>query len=234
MKSLLFIVIGFISSNHCLASRVKKIPVNNDQIVTVNTAIGVATIVQVPDRPNSVVVGDQEGFRVEYLDQAITIKPLRHGAKSNLYIYTDWRRYNVQLITGSESSADYVVYLENPKLKINSTAWMSFKNHLNSENLKLNVNRLGKAKGGFLFIEFEFVSNDKVKMNPEWIWLTQNEKTVPINNLILSSLEVSPQQGVKGMIQLLENEINTAVPFRIEVRRKRISYLTIPKVNSWK
>jgi hypothetical protein len=56
-------------------------------------------------------------LRVEYLDQAITIKPLSHGSKSNLYIYTDWKRFNVELVSGAESVADYVVYLDNPKAK---------------------------------------------------------------------------------------------------------------------
>ena len=44
--------------------RVRHISVANDQIITVKTAIGIATIIQVPDRPNSIVVGDQESFKV--------------------------------------------------------------------------------------------------------------------------------------------------------------------------
>lgn len=88
--------------------KVRKVEVKTDQIVTVRTAIGIATIIQVPDRPNSIVVGDQAAFKVEYLDQAITIKPLHGGAKSNLYIYTDYRRFNVQLVTSTEAAADYV------------------------------------------------------------------------------------------------------------------------------
>src|SRR5690606_17824343 len=95
------------------SGRVRKVEVKPDQIVTVRTAIGIATIIQVPERPNSIVVGDQSAFKVEYLDQAITIKPLHGSAKSNLYIYTDYRRFNVQLVTTSEPAADYVVYLEN-------------------------------------------------------------------------------------------------------------------------
>jgi hypothetical protein len=41
------------------SSRVKKVEVQKDQIVHVNTAMGIATIIQVPDRPNSVVVGEK-------------------------------------------------------------------------------------------------------------------------------------------------------------------------------
>jgi hypothetical protein len=117
-------------------TKIRRVIVSGDQIVTVKTALGIATIIQVPDRPNSVVVGDQDAFKVEYLDQAVTIKPLQPGAKTNIYIYTDWKRYNVELVSGSESVSDYVVYLENPKEKIvvnstpinnNTINWSEFK-----------------------------------------------------------------------------------------------------------
>jgi hypothetical protein len=42
--------------------RVRRVAVQGDQIVTVKTSLGIATIIQVPDRPNSVVVGDQDSF----------------------------------------------------------------------------------------------------------------------------------------------------------------------------
>lgn len=138
-------VIGF------AGERVRHVECLIDQIVTVRTALGIATIIQVPDRPNSVVVGDQDKFKVEYLDQAITIKPLQGGAKSNLYIYTDYRRYNVQLATGSESAVDYVVYLENQKLKSkeksSSLTWMTFVRSSKNEELIFETKRLGRASG---------------------------------------------------------------------------------------
>src|SRR3990167_893132 len=111
-----FLFMLFVTLESNAGERVRRVPVQGDQIVTVRTSLGIATIIQVPDRPNSVVCGDQDAFKVEYLDQAITIKPISRGAKSNLYIYTDWKRYNVELVSGSEVAANYVVYLDNPKL----------------------------------------------------------------------------------------------------------------------
>ena len=94
-KKLLFIMLALNMTPSHAGQRVRHVAVQGDEIITVRTSIGIATIIQVPDRPNSVVVGDQESFKVEYLDQAITIKPLSQGVKSNLYVYTDWKRYNV-------------------------------------------------------------------------------------------------------------------------------------------
>lgn len=62
MNPILWILLMTLSIPSFAFGRVRKIEVKSDQIITVRTAIGVATIIQVPDRPNSIVVGDQAGF----------------------------------------------------------------------------------------------------------------------------------------------------------------------------
>ena len=145
--------------------RVRRVQVQNDQIVQVKTAIGIATIIQVPDRPNSIVVGDQSAFKVEYLDQAITIKPIQSGAKSNLYIYTDYRRFNVQLVSGAQVAADYVVYLEQPKEKIknNPLTWRPAKNFLKNDSLIFETLRTARTRDGILLVEFKVTSQKSEK-----------------------------------------------------------------------
>jgi hypothetical protein len=219
-------------------SRVRRVATKGDQIVTVRTAIGVATIIQVPDRPNSVVVGDQESFRVEYLDQAITIKPLRYGARSNLYVYTDWRRFNVQLVTGDEPHADYVVYLDQPKEKFKITkpslTWTAFKARFTNSAISFDVKRIGRTNDGVLIIEFLLRGVKRETVRPEWFWLTQGGRTKPIHNLFLSRLSVEPGDPVQGMMQVLKSDIDHNEPLRVEMRRSKLSYLTLPKVASWK
>lgn len=234
----LFIIFFWLHFSSVLfaSDKVRRVEIYNDQIVTVKTAIGIATIIQVPDRPNSIVVGDQNAFKVEYLDQAITIKPIIPSAKSNLYIYTDYRRFNVQLVTSSEGTADYVVYLENPKEKYekNASTWMEFRNHLSNEALSLSTKRLAKLKDGFLLIEFDVTSKKREKLKADWIWLTQNGITRPIHNLVLSGQDLGPSKYVQGVMQISRMDILETTPLRIELRRSKTSYLTIPKVTSWK
>ena len=243
MKTKLLILLTFciLTWNSNATQRVRRVPVQGDQIVTVRTSVGIATIIQVPDRPNSVVVGDQDAFKVEYLDQAITIKPLSGGAKSNLYIYTNWKRYNVELVSGQEVVADYVVYLDNPKEKESTRSnsetgikWTDFKNTLRNDSLQLNVKRVGRAKDGVLLVEFSISSKKKEVFKPEWLWLTQEGETRPIHNLFLSALETSPQKGISGVLQMREADLNTSEPVRLELRKAKVSYLTIQKVNLWK
>jgi hypothetical protein len=216
--------------------KVRKVEVKTDQIVTVKTAVGIATIIQVPERPTSLVVGDQSGFKVEYLDQAITIKPVYGGARSNLYIYTDFRRFNVQLITTNESSADYVVYLENPKQKVESKliSWMKFRNHQKNDGIFLETKRLAKTKDGILSVEFEITSDTNEIFKPEWIWLTQSGKTRSIHNLAFSGQSLNKGERIQGIMQILRSDISDIEPLKFELRRKKNSYLSLPKVTSWK
>lgn len=240
MFSLFFGILLFVFpvAGDASPQKVRRVSVAQDHIEVVRTAIGIATIIQVPDRPNSVVVGDQNAFKVEYLDQAITIKPLHGSAKSNLYIYTDWRRYNVQLVTGPEAKADYVVYLENPqelsKPAKTSLTWKKIKRSLSNESLLLEVKRVGRSRDSMLLIDFILQSKKSEPVQAESFWLTQNGVTKPIQLLYLSAMTVEPGKPVSGMMQVFRSDISESEPLRLEVRRKKTSFLNLPKVTSWK
>lgn len=232
--TLVVLSIIFFYSKICLA-KVRTVEVASDQVVTVRTSLGIATIIQVPDRPNSVVVGDQDSFKVEYLDQAITIKPLTMGARSNLYVYTDWKRYNVELVSGPQSQADYVVYLASPQTKKSSEnpiQWRKFRNSLKNENIFLQVVRIGRFRKDLLLVEFTLSTSSTVKISPEWFWATQNGGSIPIQNLVFSGLDVSPKKTVKGLLQIKFQELSDG-PLRLEVRRKKLSFLTLPGKYLW-
>lgn len=220
------------------SSRVKKVPVETDQIVPVNTAMGIATIIQVPDRPNSVVVGDQDAFKVEYLDLAITIKPVTPHGKSNLYIYTDYRRFNVALSTGPESVADYVVYLQGPENKDNdkpvhnqgtNISWKRISKSFRNDTMSFEVERIGTTRSGVIIIEFAITSSKDLQVNPAWLWVTQGGVTRPIQNLFLSDAKLVLGGKIQGSIQLLKSDLNSDEPMRVEIRRQKTTYLTLRK-----
>ena len=248
MQILNTLFVGLFAFNAAFAegARVKKIELGADQIAEVKTALGIATIIQAPDIPNSVVVGDSESFKVEYLDQAITIKPLHSGAKSNLYIYTDYRRYNVQLVAVAQSEANYIVYLEPAKtLKnkekpirsvepyLSGIKWWRLINGLKNNELNLVIKRVGLSDNGVALIEFKITSTTPTKIIPDSISLKQNGKIVTIHNLFLSRLDVSPSTPITGTIEILKSELKLNSAIRFEFKGKRTSYLTIQEVLSW-
>jgi hypothetical protein len=229
--SLCFIVLAFATAK----ADVRHVEAKKDQIIAVKTAVGIATIIQVPDRPTSVVIGDQSAFKVEYLDRAITIKPLIPNARTNLYIYTDWQRYNIKLVPTDKNQADFVVYLQPKTIKQESFSirWKDFKNHLKSNDLRVDVLKLGSTKNGLYLIEFDIQSLKKESFKPEWIWLTQNGRTIPIHKLALNELKLKPDKKVSGLIITKKEDMYTHSPIRFEIRRDKTSYLTIMEPRRW-
>lgn len=110
-----FFICSFLISITLFAAsdrRIKHVKAVTDQIIPVKTAVGVATLIQLQEHPNSAIIGDQDSFKVEFLDKGITLKPLHHHARSNLYLYTETQRFNLLLTTGPATQADFVVSLE--------------------------------------------------------------------------------------------------------------------------
>jgi hypothetical protein len=231
-----FAILFFFLASNADASRVRTVEVDADQIVTIKTAIGVATIIQVPDRPTSLVAGDSEAFKIEYLDQAITVKPLRSNAKSNLYIYTDWKRFNVQLVTSQESAADYIVYLKSRSKKVPTSdviSWRSVDLNSHGDDLNLRIKRIGSLKSEYVFIEFQ-LSGKHGDVDPKWFWLTQKGKSRPVHRLALSSLSLNQDGHLDGLLQIRLKDISKSDGVAIEIRRKKTSTLNIPKEILWK
>jgi hypothetical protein len=220
--------------NNAWGAKVRHVEVTKDEIVQVRTSIGIATIIQVPDRPNSVVVGDQDSFKVEYLDQAITIKPLVSGARSNLYVYTDYRRFNIELITGPQAVSDYVVYLKQPKVKKpDAVQWKKYSNSLTNDTLRLSIKRIGTLQKEICLVEFELTSKSHLTFKPDWLWLSQGGEIRPIHNLVFSSLEIRPGQKVSGLLQIRKIDLLASENLKLELRRTKTTFLTLPKVDSW-
>lgn len=227
-------------------SRVRKLELQSDQIAQVKTALGIATIIQVPDVPNSVVVGDSEAFKVEYLDRAITIKPLHSGAKSNLYIYTDYRRYNVQLVSVAQAEANFIVYLEPARSfqkkekpirviepHLSGIRWWRISGALKNDELQLEIKRVGLSSNDVVLFEFLITSQKANEINPSSLALKQNGSLVTIHNLFLSNLKIDSKKSVNGTIEVMKSDLKLNSTIRFEMKRKRSSYLTIQEVTSW-
>jgi hypothetical protein len=235
MKYWLILFISLSLPSLANAERVRKVKMKRDQIVQVKTALGVATIIQVADQPTSLVVGDNEAFKVEFLEQAITIKPLHRNAKSNLYIYTEYRRFDVQLVTVSEGSADYVVYLENvvSPLKLKPVVeWKKSELKFKNGDLSIAVKRLGQSDLS-LFVELEFSSASAFEVDPASLWVLQSKTTVPIHRLVLSSFKGSKANAIRGVVEILKDDLNLSKPFTLEIRRKTSTHVEIPRALGW-
>ena len=200
-------------------NKVKNRFVAKDELSLVHTAVGIATIIQLPEAVESVIIGDQGGFKIEYLDKAITIKPLRFGAKTNLYVNTQSRRYSVRLLTGSQDLADYIFYLSPFERKEKSKIiWRDYKRSDKSENFALEAKRIGKTRDGFVFVDLDFKTKEKTKIDPERFWVFQGKDSRVLQSLYLSSVEADEKHPVQILVVLDTKDLSAELPAELQYK----------------
>ncbi|OYZ24196.1 MAG: hypothetical protein B7Y39_01875 [Bdellovibrio sp. 28-41-41] len=223
-------------SSLSLQAQVRKVTVNIDEILTVKAALGIATIIQLPDTIQSAIIGDQSGFKIEYLDRAVTIKPLRMGIKTNLYLVTDKRRYNVRLVTLSQGVADYIVYIKNSEQAATLTKWLKVGVSQQSGDLKLTIDRIGNSREGFILIDAK-LSSETIKIisiKPSEIEIIQDGKSKVINGLFLSDLKVVKGKAILIGISLTKSDLIPKRPLTVILKSQRTLSITLSEVQVWK
>ncbi|MBN8542390.1 MAG: TrbG/VirB9 family P-type conjugative transfer protein [Deltaproteobacteria bacterium] len=234
MKWLAAALLTVILMSSPVNAHVRNITANGDNILNVRTALGIATIIQLPETIQSAIIGDGSGFKVEYLDRAVTIKPLRFGVKTNLYLVTEKRRYNLRLVTQAQDLADYVVYVRNPDIK-DAVRWRKFNQFGEADNIRLTVNRIAVSDGGFVLIDAKISSNsnETKALKPEDFWIVQGNTSRTVNGLFVSGLGVSKSNPISVGISLAKSELVATKPIVIELRMKHKISVSISEANLW-
>lgn len=174
-------------------ANVKTVTPKGDEILQIKTALGIATIIQIPDAIQSAIIGDQSAYRIEYADKAVTIKPLRYGAKTNLYLFTQKKRYNLRLETVPQDRAFYIIYVKDQEIG-GSLNWKPINKTVVGKAGTLKVVRIGTTRDGFLLLDLEITPKGLLKIEASDFWLRQATVSKPINSLFLSRSSVQKGQ----------------------------------------
>lgn len=80
-------------------------------VLRVNTALGFCTVLEFPDKPTMVTVGDASLIQVEVPQSSknVVIKPIEEGGETNLFVFTANQRFNYKVVIGDEHDVDYVI-----------------------------------------------------------------------------------------------------------------------------
>ncbi len=87
----------------------RNLLLSDSDVGEVRVALGYSTILQFDSRPTSVVLGDQDAFKVEYVGNSLTLKPVVSSSRTNLFVFTEYERFNFRLVTGPSDSCDFAV-----------------------------------------------------------------------------------------------------------------------------
>jgi hypothetical protein len=216
------------------SAHIHTVKMKPDQILLVKTALGIATIVETPENIQSAIIGDQSGFKIEYLDRAVTIKPLRANAKTNLYLQTNSRKYDLRLETNRQEAADYIVYLK-PGEAHGPITWKDISKTVSGKAFVLKCVRIARLPQGFLLLDFRITSKTKEKLAPENVWLNQGKDSKVINGLFLSKLDVAKDHPVLMGLTLAKSDLvpDKGVEISIKGYHETVSMSFPPEV-LWK
>jgi hypothetical protein len=198
--ALLLIVWG----NVAFPSQVKVLNLKPQDVGTINTSVGYSTVIQLGKKPLNVVLGDQSSFRVEFINDSITVKPLKPGAKSNIFIFTESDRFNLTVRSGPSGNVDYVVRLkrvfeDDKQIKIlNRTA--------TSKSFRLQLIReVSTPTSRFVDFQIENLTNSPAQFNSELFRLVNGTKAISLSSLYIEASVIKASSTLSGAVSLSLN-----------------------------
>ena len=89
------------------------------EVLKVNTALGYCTVLEFPEKPMLVTVGDNALIQVEIPQnsKSVVIKPMQQKGETNLFVFTPSQRFNYSVTIGDPAQVDYVL---GSKLSLNN------------------------------------------------------------------------------------------------------------------
>lgn len=103
-------ILGLLIS-HMASAKVREIYVNQNEMGTINLKMGQSTILRFQEKPKKVVIGNQNYFNVEFIENDVTIQPLG-TAKTNLFVYGEYSTYGLLLNVSNQTNYDDLVIVK--------------------------------------------------------------------------------------------------------------------------
>lgn len=206
------------------AKGIKTLTLNDSEVAQVRVALGYSTLLQFDTRPTQAIVGDQDSFKVEYVGNSIAIKPLMAGVSTNLFVVTDYDKFNFRITAGRGYEPDYILRIKKKRTEPQSysssltTKILGASKSVSGITLKLLSVAMTRTNTALTY-SFQLSSKDKqMSFQPGDFEILQNGRTLPIENIYLERLALAKGQRLYGMILVraenLDRKIRTAIKFR--------------------
>ena len=106
ISELMLLTLGLIALCHiALANGVRTILVKPNSIEPIYLSMGKSTVLRFRDHPRKIVIGNQNYFGVEFIENDVALQPLGQ-IKTNMFVYTENKTYGFYLIVGQGRSDD--------------------------------------------------------------------------------------------------------------------------------
>lgn len=106
VSEFVLLTVGLLALCHiALADGVRTVFVKPNSIEPIYLSMGKSTVLRFRDHPRKIVIGNQNYFGVEFIENDVALQPLGI-IKTNMFVYTETRTYGFYLIVGQGRSDD--------------------------------------------------------------------------------------------------------------------------------
>jgi hypothetical protein len=240
MRILLLILMAF-PPIEAWAKSMRVVRLSDSDMETVFVEPGFSTLIKFDSHPQPGLIGDQDGFKVEYLKNMVAIKPLVSRGKTNLFLFTKEGQFNFQLLAGV-GRHDNIVYAQIRTSPL-PTAKIA-KPVLVDDLLTRKIGRtvaIGSVRltlltastpisRSTLVLKFEVSTsaNGNLAVGRENLFVFQGKKSIPLDNLFVESGRAKDRKFSSVLLLLRMDQIDPKTPLRLELKTKTGKPLSMP------
>ena len=111
IKQLILASFFIVYSSSILASGIRTVKVNDKKMQPILLKMGKASVLRFSEKPKKVVIGNQNYYSIEFIENDLTIQPLG-DVETNLFVYTPYRTYGFILRVCHSCRYDDLVYVK--------------------------------------------------------------------------------------------------------------------------
>lgn len=242
MRILILLFLAAFPPVEVWAKSMRVVRLSESDMETVFVEPGFSTLIKFDSHPQPGLIGDQDGFKVEYLKNMVAIKPLVSRGKTNLFLFTKEGQFNFQLLAGS-GRHDNIVYAqmkiapEPPAARIarpiliDDLLTRKIGRTVQQGSVKLTLQTVSTPiSRTTLVLKIEVASSAKegLEIGRENLFVFQGQKAIPLGNLFAES-RMDKEQKVSSILLLLRmDQLNPKLPLRLELKTKAAKSLALP------
>ena len=217
-------------SSLAFGGRIRTIHMNKDSMKDIHLKMGQSTVLRFTEKPIKVVIGNQNFYSVEFIENDVTIQPLG-AVKTNLFVYTPHHVYGFILKPNHNGSYDDIVNVKwassgfilkkTPRKKLFSEKNLRQIIKMKSIEVSLKKIIINKTRGTHI-IEFQVLNNGLKKLKSKDIsfYLTRSNKKLLVQEAALITPVVEPFKAVRGRL-LVKLDKKQGFTFNVEYQKAK-------------
>jgi hypothetical protein len=215
------LMLSLSSTGH--AAGIRTLLISENEVAAFRVGIGFSTLLQFDTRPSQVIVGDQDSFKVEYVGDAIAIKPLRSGVATNLFVVTQGGKFNFRVSAVRGLEPDYVLRIKRKSedRPTGSTALQTrlSNSQLSKNGLTLRLKSVASTQSNSVLIySFDVTSVDRQRIfEPGDFEIVQGGRSLSIESIYLDRIFLKRGELLNGMILIRRSAIGRGQKIGLKV-----------------